>query len=197
MKRSLTLVHRFLTTVAFIACSQASFANWALSNKDSVVSFVSVKNTSIAEVHTFKKLSGNIDSKGKAMLAVDLNSVHTLIPIRDERMRDMLFQTKMFPTATLTANIDTAPVKQLKPGDSLTVPLTFTLDLHGKKTTAKTDVNVVVLNGKRLQVTTISPLILNAADFGLVKGVNELREIAGLKTISTSVMVSAQLVFAK
>ena len=40
-----------------------------------------------------------------------------------------------------------------------------------------------------------SPILLNAADFGLDKGVSLLQEVAGLKSISTAVPVSFKLLF--
>jgi hypothetical protein len=46
-----------------------------------------------------------------------------------------------------------------------------------------------------LRVLSSRPVILDAKQFGLVDGVTALREIAGLKSISTAVPVSIYLVF--
>ena len=56
---------------------------------------------------------------------------------------------------------------------------------------------VVVIgeSGGQLRVLSARPVILNVGDFGLEKGVEALREIAGLSAISTAIPVSVQLVF--
>jgi hypothetical protein len=41
----------------------------------------------------------------------------------------------------------------------------------------------------------LQPLIINAGGFALVEGVERLREVAGLHSISTAVPVTASLVF--
>ncbi|MNF08139.1 hypothetical protein D3C80_2084800 [compost metagenome] len=52
------------------------------------------------------------------------------------------------------------------------------------------------LDDHRFQVVTLSPLVLDAADFGLAPGVDKLRKLAGLKSIGLSVPVGAVLIFA-
>ena len=61
------------------------------------------------------------------------------------------------------------------------------------------EVPVVVVGdqGQSLRVVSARPVIVNAGDFGLEAGVTALREIAGLKAISTAVPVSARLVFSR
>ncbi len=78
-----------------LTASQA-FAGWTLDNTDSRLSFVTVKAQNVAEVHSFTQLSGEVDSTGIATVTIQLASVDTLIEIRDERMREVLFQTDIF-----------------------------------------------------------------------------------------------------
>jgi hypothetical protein len=54
---------------------------------------------------------------------------------------------------------------------------------------------VAKLGRQRLLVTSERPLLLNAADVGLADGVERLREIAGLPSISPAVPVSFVLLF--
>ena len=79
--------------VAALLLSPATWADWTLDNAGSRLSFVSIKATNVAEVHTFDALSGSVGGDGHARVVIQLASVNTLIPIRDERMREMLFQT--------------------------------------------------------------------------------------------------------
>ena len=44
-------------------------------------------------------------------------------------------------------------------------------------------------------MVTLEPLILRASEFGLLPGLENLRKLAGLKSINPSVPVSAVLIF--
>ncbi|MCV6606557.1 MAG: YceI family protein, partial [Porticoccaceae bacterium] len=168
---------------------------WQLNNELSDVSLVTTKATHVAEVHHFKQLSGTIGDKG-ATLTIDLGSIHTNIDIRDQRMRDMLFETARFPSATFSANIDTNALKGLTPGQQVTQNLTGSLSLHGQSQTLDLgQVTVTHLADNRLLVASQRPVVINAGAFGLAAGVEKLRAIAGLPSISNAVPVSFQLVF--
>ncbi|MFV0275687.1 MAG: hypothetical protein ACK5HY_00645, partial [Parahaliea sp.] len=52
-------------------------------------------------------------------------------------------------------------------------------------------------SGDLLRVVTTRPVVVNAGDFDLVKGIEALRQVAGLKTISTAVPVTFSLVFSE
>ncbi len=72
-------------------CFSASqvYADWQLEADQSHIHFVSIKKAQVGEVHTFKQLSGSIDESGKAAITIQLDSVETQVPIRNERMREM------------------------------------------------------------------------------------------------------------
>ncbi|WP_462153298.1 hypothetical protein [Pseudoalteromonas piscicida] len=54
---------------------------------------------------------------------------------------------------------------------------------------------MITKSANGLVVTPVNAFILDSKQFGLDKGIEALREIAGLKTIATSVPVSFNLVF--
>ena len=66
-------------------------AGWNLDQSNSSIEFISIKNNQILERHSFQKISGNITSEGLVIVTIDLDSVNTKIPIRDERMRNLFF----------------------------------------------------------------------------------------------------------
>lgn len=174
-----------------------ALADWTIDNEASKLSFVSIKKAEVAEVGTFDRLEGSLTADGSATLTIDLSSVDTLIEIRDERMREMLFETQQFPTATATMQVDAAAIEQLTSGDSLEQTVTLTLDLHGQTRMFDVTLNVTGLENNGLRVVTAKPVIVNAPDFALVEGVNKLREVAGLSSISIAVPVMANLVLTK
>jgi len=76
-------------------------ADWTLDSDQSSLHFVSIKNGTTAETHRFAELEGKAADSGKVTVVVHLISVDTKIPIRDERMQEMLFDTKtrLWPTS--------------------------------------------------------------------------------------------------
>ena len=89
-----------------------------LVKEESVLNFVTVKNDAVAELMSFSSLTGSIDdATGKAELIVDLSSVETGIDIRNDRMREHLFQIDKFPSATYSATVEMANLNAMAVGE--------------------------------------------------------------------------------
>ena len=170
-------------------------AHWVLTPEASTLSFVSIKAGDIGEVHTFKNLSGLIDNDGNATIQIDLTSVDTGIEVRDERMRNVLFNTAVTPTATFTAQVDLTQMPDIKIGSSAAMTITGTLDIAGTQAEVSGPVRAVRLAPRKVMVLTSAAILLNVSQLGLVEGVEALREIAGLPSISKAVPVTFALVF--
>jgi polyisoprenoid-binding protein YceI len=170
-------------------------ANWVLNSDQSALSFVSTKAINIAEVHRFGTLSGGVSGDGKVALSIDLASVDTSIELRDERMREMLFDTSNYPVAKVTAMVDSAVLNGLEPGESTDMAVEARVSLHGTERPVTMDVKVARVGDHSLIVTTNRPVIINAPEFALGEGVEALRAIAGLDSISLAVPVSFVLAF--
>ncbi|GHA40806.1 YceI family protein [Photobacterium aphoticum] len=190
-----TIRHRVAMGLGIWALSASAYAGWALDNQQSVIDFSSVKNDAVVENHGFKQLSGTIDDKGAVTLTIALDSVDTNIEIRDTRMKEMLFQTKTFPNATISANVDGTILRSLAPGTTRVDEVTFTLDLHGKTQDLPAKVQITGLEGGGLLVNTLAPVMVMANQFDLDGGVTKLKEVAKLKSILLTVPVNATLVF--
>jgi polyisoprenoid-binding protein YceI len=170
-------------------------ADWQLLPTDSSLTFTSTKNAQLTETHSFAGLSGAIKSQGAAEISIPLASVETLVPIRNERLRVMLFETQTFPLALVSANLTLEPLLTLNVGESMTQEVPLTINLHGISQTQAATLNVVRLAVTDFKVTTVEPLLVDVADFGLADGVQALREIAGLKSIDAIIPVSLSLHF--
>ena len=177
------------------AVAVPAHADWYLDNESSRLSFVTTKNTDIAEVQRFLVLHGKVDSKGAAQLEVELESINSGIPLRDERMRNELFEIKTFPDAVINAQINLQPINDLAPGAQLELRLPLSVTLHGKTHTYNAELLATRLDDRRFQVVTLEPLVMHAEDFYLAPGVAAMRKAAGLKSISLSVPVGAVLIF--
>ena len=181
--------------LAALLLAPLAFAQWEVDNDSSTINFISIKNDIVAETHSFGSLVGYIGADGKVELAIDLDSVETLIPIRNERMRELLFETGQYPTANLSAQVDPGILQAAAQGGVVNTVVQVGLSLHGQDALLEVPVIVVGDQGQALRVVSARPVIVNAGDFGLEAGVTALREIAGLKTISTAVPVTLNLLF--
>lgn len=170
-------------------------ANWYLDNESSRLSFITNKNGDVTEVHRFLVLHGKVDSKGAAELQIEMDSVNSGIPLRDERMRKDLFEVARFPDALIRAQLDLRPINDLANGAQLELRLPVTVSLHGKEHSYSAQLLATRLDERRFQVVTLEPLMLRAEEFDLAPGLDALRKVAGLQSISLSVPVGVVLIF--
>ncbi|WP_223463821.1 MULTISPECIES: YceI family protein [unclassified Pseudomonas] len=187
-----------LQSLAFLLLAGAALsarADWYLDGESSRLSFVSTKNANVSEVQRFLVLHGKVDPEGLAQVEVELESINSGIPLRDERMRKELFQIDRFPDAVITTKIDLRPINDLAPGAQLELRLPLMVDLHGKQHEYPAELLATRLDDRRFQVVTLEPLVINAEDFDLAPGLETLRKMAGLSAISLSVPVGAVLIF--
>ena len=175
--------------------STPAFPDWNLVNEESRINFISIKASDIAEIHTFKDLSGNVKNNGEAQVIINLASLETLIPIRNERMANLLFETKLYPTATFKLGVDLQTILLTEVGKSLDFTFTGILELKSKQFSMPIKLSVTRLSDRSFSVTSSKPLVLNADRLGLSGGIESLRVIAGLPGISKSVPVTFSLIF--
>ncbi|WP_162456152.1 YceI family protein [Pseudoxanthomonas kalamensis] len=169
--------------------------DWSLVPEASRLSFVSLKNDSIAEVHAFGTLSGNFSTAGDGTLTIALASAQTGIPLRDERMQSMLFDVVKYPQATATLKVDRGEIDALAVGEHAIVQTEVTLDLHGTSAVLPATLRVTRTAPKAWLVVSEQPIVVDAGAFGLLDGIEALREVAGLKAIGGGVPVSLVLSF--
>lgn len=187
------ILKTLLLTLAVPAMT--AHADWSLDNSGSQLSFVSIKAMDVAEVHTFSELSGSVGADGHARVVIQLASVNTLIPIRDERMREVLFQTDLFPTATVDARVDITKLQRLAVSTSEVLTTEIILNLGEARLPLTVELLISRVAADRILVATLKPVVVNAGAVDLVDGVEALREIAGLPSISKAVPVSFVLQF--
>lgn len=169
-------------------------AGWQLNNAESNLSFVSIKKDVVAEVHHFTSMQGKVSNSGFAKLVIDLASIESNIDIRNQRMKKHLFKVGSFANATIETKFDAKLLSELAEGTSMVTVLPFSLNLHGQKQSFEAQVRVTKL-AEQLLVSNISTIIVNAAEFDMVKGIEKLAELAGLPNIAMAVPVNFNLAF--
>lgn len=175
-----------LSAMASFSCA----AQWQVIEQDSRVNFISVKKGDIAEVHHFKQLKGTLADNGQFNLTIPLVGVATGIEVRDERLQNLLFEVSLYPELKLTSQVDSKMLKDLVVGESKVADFDGKISLHGKEQTKTFSVILTKVSDNKLMVSSFQPIIINANEFDLVAGVEKLRDIAGLSSISQAVPVS-------
>ena len=174
---------------------QPALAGWTLNGDSSSLYYVTSKAAAISELNSFAELSGSIADDGSASVNISLGSVDTAIEIRDERMRDIVFQVATYPLATVSMQTNGERLAALATGESFRDTFPATIDLHGSQLNMPMEVAVSKLQNGSLLVSLTKPLIVNVAAFGLAESVEQLREIAGLPSINNNIVVDFTLQF--
>ncbi len=202
MKHSLRLTTALAFAAALAACSQTAAeppalteGSWTLNSDASELSYVTIKAGEIAETNSFEKLSGTVAADGSANVDIDLASVETNVDIRNERMREFLFDVANNPTATVTATIDPAAFKTLGLGDSTALELDGRLSLKGVEAPFAAQVTVTRVGADKVLVVSDAPVIVDAGQFELSEGLAKLQELAALPSITPVTPVSFSLTF--
>lgn len=186
---------RTLSLVAALLVSFSSNAAWQLDNSQSALRFVTVKNSLVAETHSFKSLSGTWSDDGVVNVNIDVKSLDTLVPIRNERMLEHLFQVTKFPQINASTRVDPNLVTKLAVGATVHHKAELKLTLLDLTQTVLVDLQLVKLADNKVLAYTQSPVLVNAASFKLDAGVAKLQEIAKLKAIELVVPTTFSVVF--
>jgi polyisoprenoid-binding protein YceI len=195
MRKIIRLAPLTAAALALGIAAGPAAAGWTLDPARSHLAYVSIKAKDVGEVNTFKEMAGTITDEGQVTVSMFLDSVETLVPIRNERMREFLFQTTDYKEATLTAKVEPAVIAGMQPGQVSTITAEGNLSLHGQVQPMIVEMQAAKLDNGTVMVASTKPLIVDAAKFGLTDGVEKLREIAGLESISHAVPVTFVMTF--
>lgn len=186
-----------LALVVAAALSFSAAADWSVNSAQSSLNFVSVKNDVVAETHSFKDLTGSLTEAGDFAVAIPAMSIDTMIPIRNERILEHVLTAKQYATINAKGKVDSKVLAGLKTGDSVVVDQALDLTLLTKTQSLTAKVKVTKVSDSQLVVTTVAPIMLDVNKFELNAGVEKLRELAGLKSISPMVPTTFSLVLVK
>lgn len=168
-------------------------ADWVVDPEGSYIGFASVKNDLIVENHSFTRVTGHLTSAGQAHISIELASVETLVPIRNERMQSMLFDIVNFPSADITSQIDPGAFTSLEVGESKMQNLAMRISLNNVDLEKTVPVKVTRSHASGFEVSSLGPVLVHASQFALADGVEALRKIAGLQSIELMVPVTFDL----
>ena len=186
---------KYFVFVALTCFSLFAHSEWVVDTKNSHVGFASVKNKTIAENHRLSGLTGSVGSDGEALVSIDLATVETLVPIRNERIREILFDVANFPSATIQTKLDMDQINSISSGETEGLRIPLSIGLKSIKISKSVMVKVVRSGENIYDVASADPVMIRASDFSLLDGVKTLQEMAGLQSIEPVVPVTFNLRF--
>ena len=130
-----------------------------------------------------------------SQIEVTLASVETLIPVRNERLKTMLFNIAEYPLAVVKSQVPVDRFVAMDTGESVTLDIDILIELHGTGLRKSVLVKVTSLGDGCYDVTSLGPIIIHASQFALSDNIEALREIAGLQSINLMVPVTFDLRF--
>lgn len=167
---------------------------WVLDPSQSNLKFQSIKYTAEhkmkVESNSFATFDAVIDPDGDATVTVALDSVDTLVDLRNVRMRFLFFETFLYPTATVRTRLTPEMIADLRDRRRQTLSLPLTLDLHGVQSQIEAPVTVTLLGEDRISVASAQPISIAVADFGLAENVTKLENAVGGISIVPSATVT-------
>jgi hypothetical protein len=161
----------------------------------SSITFSTTKKGTVSETHSFTKFSGSARVDGKTSVLIALDSVQTNIDIRNERMREHLFETAQYPSVKIGAQIDLDALSGLALGARRHSVGAFNVEMHGMSKDYQADMWITRLTANKVLVESQAPVFVKADDFALQGGIAKLQELAKLSSIAPTVPVSFSLVF--
>ncbi|MEM9574936.1 MAG: YceI family protein, partial [Pseudomonadota bacterium] len=151
------------------------------------------KNDFIGEAHTFSGLSGSVGNDGAVNVSIDLTTLNTNIDIRNERMAEHVFAGAA--SAEISANVDLAEIKKLRPGQSMQMEIDATMMLLGNEVDVFLDAYVLRVSPSRVMVSTNTASYLSTEDLGVNAGIDVLQGLANLDSITRVTPVTLRLMF--
>lgn len=193
----MNILKKIAVTFSLLAISTSIFASssYEVDSDHSIVNFSVTKKQYIIEPATFEDVSGTIDKEGNVTINIDMNSVDSSNPIRDDRLIDMFFQAEFFPEAILSAKIKPSILNSKETIQK--VKVNATLEFFEIKKDIVLEA-LVVKTGSKVVVSSLKPIIVNAKMFNVpMENLNALSKVCGGITISDIVPVNFVITFQK
>lgn len=174
-------------------------SSWILDGAD--IRFYSTKtdknDNDIVEEGVFNTYFGYLDKQGNLKMEIELDSVETDISIRNQRIKEWLFETERFPKVEIQSQIDYDWINTLGVHKEVSKVQPLTISFHGKTIQTEASLKIIKLDNNTINVMTQEPIHLNLLELEMMQGLNSLTEVMNLKSIGYLVPVKFQGNFKK
>jgi outer membrane protein OmpA-like peptidoglycan-associated protein len=197
VKRILAVALLCLAALPSVAQDGPFAPGWDLDPTRSNLKFQSIKNSTKVESSSFEAFGGGIEPDGQATVRVALDSVNTLVDLRNVRMRFLFFETFRYPEATVSLTLTPEMVEDLPALRRKTLTVPYIFDLHGVQKHMETAITVTLLTDDLISVASAAPISIGVEDFGLAENIIKLQDAVGGIVIVPSATVSFDFMFAR
>lgn len=170
---------------------------WQVDAKHSSITYLSSKRAgdapAVLEQNRFKVFRVSEVADDALVFEIDLNSIDTGIELRDERLKEHLFQTDKHPKAVVRVPMAPVLLKTLQPGDLMDWDGQIELNIGDQSAVLDAQLSVVGLKEGGALVATPQPILVRAESFGWLPALAKLQKLAGLASIDETVPVSVRL----
>ena len=169
--------------------------------QDSTITFLSSKINkqlnSITEQSSFTANKSQLDAEGNFTMNIDLSSVKTNIGLRDQRLKDWVFETGQFANAEISGKVEMSAINKLQEGEAISLQQPLLINIHGKKINFNANLSIQRNMNNKITVSTRTPVILDIKQMGMTEGVARMVEVMGLSSIVEQVPVSFDGIFTR
>ena len=186
-----------ITLAITLVFASIASADWTLT-ENSEIHYLSTKvftnnSGSITENNVISGVTGSVSKRGKAKIDIDLLSLNTAVPIRNERVQKFVFGIDTFsPKATIEADVPAEALQATT--QNLDIPAILTL--AGQSTDVVLHV-AVHHHHDTIQVVSVKPTVVKGSEFNMAAGFAKLTELAGLGYIPMDIPVSFSVTLVK
>lgn len=188
---------KIIVAMLLLAASYPSYAQnrYIIDESISTVNFATIKKQYVVESALISQVSGQVSESGLLTASVPLNKINTGIPIRNDRLNQLFFNSTAFPNIEVKSNIPAEFLSAESIIKQTTLPVSLTI--MGNTKTVDITLNVVK-SGDIVAVSSARPVIIRASEFGIpAANLRQLAATVGGLAISDTVPVGISLVLKK
>lgn len=154
------------------------------------ISFATIKKQYIVEPVVVDNIQGKY-LNGTFDLLIDFNNIKTNIPIRNNRVNELFFKTKLFPLVKIRGHFDMEPI--VKPITKTTIKAN--VNFYGQ--TKEFEISVIIHKAEGLMtINSYKPIIVKGSDFNIPSEnlINLAATVGGI-SISDTIPLNIHLTF--
>ncbi|CZF82277.1 YceI-like domain protein [Grimontia celer] len=167
--------------------------DYAVDSEASSISFATIKKTYVVEPANLSGLEGSVDASGSFSITAPLSSIATGIPIRNQRLNDLFFDSKKFPMLKVEGQVSIESLDESGAQLQQAIPAKVTLFGNTKDVTLNMN---IIKSGDNIFAFTTKPVIISGAKFAIPEeNLKAVSATVGNIDISSTVPVNVSLVF--
>ncbi|MDE1460902.1 YceI family protein [Spartinivicinus poritis] len=168
-------------------------AAWQVQSEHSKVNFVTEKiftnGKSVKETQLISGVSGQVNDQKQAEIKIDLATIDTKIPIRNDRIKQWVLDTTNYRYATVKADLSGIDEQKLTVGAAKQMEVDGQLTIRETTLPIKLFVKVTKNAAADYLVESYQDTSININQYGGEAGVQQMTKVMGLKSITSVVPV--------